>query len=151
MIESKGINMNKGEKKMEAINPSAVVFVLGFIMCLVGGYAWLTKDTQASVRNAEMTKDILTKVEVAIKKSDEVSDKLAQASVDFATEIGKTNQNLKAVAESSKNISVNLPHSVQFNVVYKGKTQAMETPITLPPIPKNLIKKPTAVRSRANN
>lgn len=139
----------EGERKMNGIDGSMVVFFIGCLMAIGGGYAYFSKDTQASVRNAEMTKDILDKVSVAITRTQELDEKVSQATIDFEQKIGETNLALKEASQSSKNISVNLPHSIQFNVVYTPKTKTLSKPVTLPPIPKEVSK--VRARARGNN
>ena len=116
--------------------------MFGFMMAIVGGYAWFSKDNSAAVRNAQMTKTILDQVNESVKRSDELGNRLTEATVSFALEIGKTNEALKEVAISSKNVTVNLPNTIQFNVVYRKPIES--SPVVVP------VKKP-ATRSRVNN
>ena len=132
------------------LDVSLIVFVVGFMMAIGGAVAWLSKDTSASVRNVELTKSILDRVEVAIQKSDLNDAKISEVNVKLETEILKMGQVIQKAEKQEKNINVTLPHSVQFNVVYTPRPVAKPVeakPVVLPPAP---YKRPVP-RSRANN
>lgn len=111
---------------MNGIDGSVIVFMLGALMMVGGVWAYIAKDSQASVRNVKLTEDILTNVDLCLKKTNELEGKFAQAAIDFTTQIGKTNQDLVKVSKQEKNINLNMPRMVQVQLV---------TTKELPPVP----------------
>ena len=117
---------------VNGVDGSIIVFVLGALMMVGGIWAYIAKDSQASVRNVKLTEDILTNVDLCLKKTNELEQKFAAAAIDFTAQIGKTNQDLVKVSKQEKNINLNMPRMVQVQLVTTEKV--------LPPVPSTILK-----------